>query len=187
MIPLHVLESDELQSVAHRRPALIATLLCVAAQFNGYNNGALTMTATDGERFRLDRKARVRHLKALSTAGLIVKTKQGGLRPFGATHWALPWHPLHFRDGKQLDRAPPAHVWVRQSWALENRTTGPSKESRTSHFKGIDHASIEPLGGVMVTPISSPVNGSQSRLSPEGCHSRDADETRKPALKVIKP
>lgn len=187
MIPLHVLESEELKILAHRRPALIVTLLCVAAQFNGYNNGALTMTAADGERFRLDRKARVRHLKALSVSGLIVKTKQGGLRPFGATHWALPWHPLHFRGGKRLDSPVLTHVWISQAWALENRSTGHSKGPCTDHPTGPETDPTKPPIGVTAACPSSHLNGSQSRLSPRVFPSDKAREPLGPELRAIKP
>ncbi len=134
MIPLHVVESPEWHAL---RFASRCVLVAIAGQFNGINNGNLTMTNADGLRLGIGRhQTRNSGLRELEDAGLIVKTHQGGLRPFGATRWALPWHQLQYRHGKQLDQAAPTRVWIRQAWATQNRITGPETGPRTGPKSG---------------------------------------------------
>lgn len=185
MIPLYVLECDELHAL---KQSARYVLLAIAAQFNGYNNGHMTLTSDDGKRYGIVRPAaRSGGLRDLELAGLIVKTHQGGLRPFGPTRWAVPWHPLNYRNGKQIDPSVPTHVWARQSWAIENMATSTETVPCTTTEAVPDGSANEYRGGTAECPVTSTDSVPQSRLSPRGHRSSDADQTKRPALQVVKP
>lgn len=183
MIPLHVMESPDWHSL---RFSSRCVLTAIAGQFNGYNNGNLTMTNGDGQRLGIGRhQTRNSGLRELQDAGLIVKTHQGGLRPFGATRWALPWHPLQYRHRKQLDQPVPARTWIRQDWAIQNEITGPNTGLRTGPKTGPENANNEAVNRPTTAPSTGPHSGPQYRISPEGRDSADPSEAANPLLKVI--
>ena len=117
-IPRPVLLSEEFQALnyAHRH-----LLLCIAAQYNGHNNGHLTFTRQDGLRFGFrSEDTRCKALKRLQELGLIIKTHKGGIDVLGATRWELPWAPLNYRNGEKLPVTIPAKGW---SAKKQNRGT----------------------------------------------------------------
>jgi len=103
MIPLRILEMLEFQAL---KPASKHVLVCLAGQFNGHNNGRLSFTQADGLRFGITRSGtRCAALKELAGANFIIKTHSGGLRQYipEATHWAIAWLPLQYRNTRELD------------------------------------------------------------------------------------
>ena len=81
-IPRYVLLSKEFQTLTYAHRHL---LLCIAAQYNGHNNGHLTFTRQDGLRFGFrSEDTRCKALKRLQELGLIIKTHKGGIDVLGA-------------------------------------------------------------------------------------------------------
>lgn len=80
-------------------------LLCLAAEYNGHNNGNLTFTEADGRRYGIGHpRTRTHALRDLRAAGFIVKCHQGGKRPLGPTRWALVWREVNFLNNEKLER-----------------------------------------------------------------------------------
>ncbi len=105
-IPRRILKSAEFQSLPLSARYL---LLCLAAQYMGANNGHLTFTKDDGRAYGIGHaRTRSHALRDLAHAGFIVRTLKGGLKPYGATRWALAWEPVHYSNGQRLDGYRPA-------------------------------------------------------------------------------
>ena len=129
MLPLRILEMPEFQALKLTSKHV---LVCLAGQFNGHNNGRLSFTQSDGLCFGITRSGtRCSALKELAGANFVIKTHGGGLRQYipEATHWALAWIPLQYRDTRQLDvpqLAPEAGANFSYRYVLRH---GPSTES----------------------------------------------------------
>jgi hypothetical protein len=90
-------------------------LWLLAAQYNGTNNGNLSLTRAQALLFGLNNERhRTYGLRALAARGLIEKTCQGGIaggkRP---TLWALAWKAIDFEEGQQREVVrPPPCGWL---------------------------------------------------------------------------
>jgi len=173
-IPTRILKTPEFKSLRYSAKHV---LLCIAGQFIGLNNGRLTMTEEDGQLYGVRKQTRSHALRDLERLGFIVKTKQGGMRPMGPTHWALPWNNLHYRNGRQLDSPIKAERWANAAWANENRSTGAESAPRT----GSNGAPRKPANGcgkrTTVGRLTGAKSAPQSRISPRVPTPRTDSET----------
>ena len=105
-IPHIVLEHPDFLRLPHRARAL---LLDVVYQFNGYNNGDLTVAF--GFMCKRGWRSKETLSKAVSdlvSANLIIKTRQGRFQNPGASCdlYALTWKPIDSCTGKNLELGP---------------------------------------------------------------------------------
>ena len=117
MIPIRVMICSAYKTL----PAGFQRVLWIlAAQYDGTNNGDLSLTRKMGRHFGLNNeRCRSRGLRELDERGLIQKTLQGGLSYGGQkcpTLWALTWRPIDYFDGRKLEAVRlPAESW--RNWA----------------------------------------------------------------------
>ena len=103
MLPLCVLISPAFKTlpVGHQR-----VLWLLAAQYDGTNNGDLTLTRKQAAHYGLNNERhRSLGLRELERRGLIVKTRPGGVRNGSKvpTLWALAWRSIEHKDGQKVD------------------------------------------------------------------------------------
>jgi hypothetical protein len=91
-VPVLVLESQAVSTLPH---AAFRVLVLLAAEFTGYNNGALGITASQAAQtgIRSD-KTLYRSLHELEQRQLILMTYPASRVPPRPTMWALTWLPL---------------------------------------------------------------------------------------------
>ena len=96
MLPHSVLLSEAYLSL----PAFAKiSMIVLAAQFDGNNNGDLALTWGMGKTWGIKSHGQLtKSLSMLIEHGLIQRTRQGGKRPMGPTLYALAWHPIHHRE-----------------------------------------------------------------------------------------
>jgi hypothetical protein len=111
-IPRKVIESD----AYHALPDwAVRVLVGLVAQYNGNNNGDLSITTANYQRLGV----RSRHhvyaaLKVLEAAGLIVRTRQGGKPPVGCSLYGVTWralNPSEKFDGSVRVTEKPSDEW----------------------------------------------------------------------------
>lgn len=81
-------------------------LWLLAAQYEGNNNGNLSLTRKQARHFGLNNERhRTQGLKELERRGLIEKTRPGGIASGGKlpTLWALAWRQIEFTNGKERE------------------------------------------------------------------------------------
>jgi len=93
MLPLELLQHIAVKSLTH---VSFRLLVFMASEFNGKNNGALGITATQAAEVGFsNRRTLYRSFKELEGRGLIVQTYPASRVPPRPTMWALTWLPLH--------------------------------------------------------------------------------------------
>lgn len=98
MLPHEVLVSHALTTLPH---FCLVILTAIADQYRGNNNGDLAMTWIIVRQYGLRSKNQlVEGLALLLERGLIQKTRQGGMHPFGPTLYALTWRRIDDINGK---------------------------------------------------------------------------------------
>lgn len=111
--------------------AAAKTLLYLASQYSGFNNGDLDITATNvGRRgFSLSPAMLLRGAKELESAGFIVKSRQGGKHR--ASLYALSWFAIDECGGKlDIPATPvPPNYWRKKSSPLVTQSAPPVKQS----------------------------------------------------------
>ncbi|MDZ4731688.1 MAG: hypothetical protein SH820_17295 [Xanthomonadales bacterium] len=92
MLPVKALDSVAVKTLSH---ASFRVLVLIAAQFNGHNNGALGLTASQAADAGIgSNKTLYRSLQELETRRLIQKTFPASRVPPRPTMWSLAWIPL---------------------------------------------------------------------------------------------
>ncbi len=100
-IPLRVMASEAFRTL---RSTHKVVLFLVAAQYRGTNNGDLALTRSMARELGVtSEETRSHGLRELAERGLIVKSYQGGMRPFGPTRWALTWKSIDYLDRRKLE------------------------------------------------------------------------------------
>lgn len=108
MLPLIVLEHVSVRTLGH---AAFRLLVLLAACYNGKNNGALGVTASQvADAGFTNRRTLYRSFRELEQRGLIVRTYPASRVPPRPTMYALTWLPLNDTDYSQSSRVP-AHQY----------------------------------------------------------------------------
>lgn len=108
VIPLAVLEHPSVTTLKH---APFRVLIFLAAAFNGHNNGALGITATQAaERGIGSKNTLYESLRELVVRGLIQETYPASRVPPRPTMYALTWRPLDDTD-YSTSRTTPSHAY----------------------------------------------------------------------------
>jgi DNA-binding HxlR family transcriptional regulator len=102
-LPLTVLGHEAVISLTH---AQFRVLVLMAAQFNGYNNGALGLSKTQAEKQNITNKTLYKALRILEERGLIERTYPASRVPPRPTMYALTWTPLDDTDWSRATRTP---------------------------------------------------------------------------------
>lgn len=116
-IPVKVMSSAAYRTlpVGHRD-----VLWTLCSTYRGNNNGNLSLTRRQAENLGLKSERRRTHgLRELESRGLILRARQGGLRPLRPTLWALSWRQIDYWNGKESPRPPP-NTWRR--FKIEHRS-----------------------------------------------------------------
>lgn len=112
MLPLKVLESEAVRTLTH---AAFRVLLLFAAQYNGHNNGALGVTASQAQEAGIGRNTFYRSLRALEEHGLIELTARASRVPPRPSMYSLAWWGIDDTEYSQK-RFKPSHAY--KSWRL---------------------------------------------------------------------
>lgn len=124
LVPLDVLLSEAFRTLPNYA---LRVLLAVAGQFNGRNNGDLSLTAAEARRFGVASTWQLyAGLDELQRHGLLIKTRQGGKRPMGCTLYALGWVRIHESDKYDVGvgaTIKPVNGWARWSPPKQNDAT----------------------------------------------------------------
>ena len=140
MLPLSVLMNDAFKTlpVGHQR-----VLWLLAAQYDGANNGDLSLTRKQAAAFGLNNERhRSQGLKILEERGLIEKAQQGGIASGGKspTLWALTWRSVDFWEGSELNpKRLPSKAWLRWSEKQKQGTHVASSKTRRKLAEGPSH------------------------------------------------
>ena len=105
-IPHIVLENPDYYNLSTKSKAL---LIEIAYQYNGKNNGDMTVARKILKARGWNRNATITSaIKELMTANLIVRTREGFFQNPSSrcALYALSWHPIDVCDGKDLDVSP---------------------------------------------------------------------------------
>jgi hypothetical protein len=115
MLPVMVLETLAVTTLSH---AAFRVLVLLAAQFSGYNNGALGITAAQASKAGIGSdKTLYNSLRELQTRQLIADTYPASRVPPRPTMWALTWLPLNDTEYTNTTRTP-SHAY--REWKAEN-------------------------------------------------------------------
>lgn len=112
MLPLQVLESEAVRTLTH---AAFRVLMLFAAQFNGHNNGALGVTATQAQEAGIGRNTFYRSLRALEQRGLLELTARASRVPPRPSMYSLAWLGVDDTEYSRK-RAVPTHAY--KTWEL---------------------------------------------------------------------
>lgn len=93
----------------------VRVLVALAGQCRKTNNGDISLTAALGKECGINRWKLYAGLELLERTGLIVKTRQGGMRPLGPTLYAVTWWPIV--ESKKYDHGVHWGLAARNSWA----------------------------------------------------------------------
>ena len=116
MLPITVLESSAVTSLPH---AAFRVLVLLAAQFSGYNNGEIGLTAKQAAEAGIGSdQTFYRSLRELETRLLIQQTYPASRVPPRPTMWALTWLPLNDTRYSQANRTP-SHAY--RAWKPNGR------------------------------------------------------------------
>jgi hypothetical protein len=137
-IPRKVIESDAYHAVPDWA---VRVLVALVAQYNGYNNGDLSITTANYQRFGV----RSRHhvyaaLKVLEAAGLTVRTRQGGKPPVGCSLYGVTWRALDASqkyDGSVPVTGKPSDEW--RTWTRPANWDEFVREAKRSSKQGRTH------------------------------------------------
>ena len=105
-IPHIVLENPDYYNLSTKSKAL---LIEIAYQYNGKNNGDMTVARKILKTRGWNRNATITSaIKELMAANLIVRTREGFFQNPASrcALYALSWHPIDACDGKDLDVSP---------------------------------------------------------------------------------
>jgi hypothetical protein len=120
-IPLEVLQSAAYRSLRH---SARSTLLALAAQFRGQNNGSQALPRDVCRRFGLDYHQAHRDVRVLEERGLVKRTydrRYWSSKSRTPVQWGLAWRPITHSGNEPLDRPVPApNEWVK--WADEEKS-----------------------------------------------------------------
>lgn len=106
-VPLFVIESDR---YAQLKPLSHSLLYEISGQYNGYNNGYLSLTRNDlNNRGFTSPMSNQRAIDALVSAGIITKTRTGGIaKGKGGKRtcnlYAVNWRPIDEKADDLLER-----------------------------------------------------------------------------------
>ncbi len=100
-LPVTVLEHISVATLSH---AEFRVLVILAAQFNGYNNGALGLSKTQAARQNISNKTLYRALHTLETRRLIERTYHSSRVPPRPTMFALTWIAVDDTDWSKATR-----------------------------------------------------------------------------------
>ncbi len=118
-VPVEVLESDAFAALSG---VGVRTLLAIAAQYRGANNGRLTLPLTAAQSLGIRSKDSLhRGLSELRDVGLIETTEQGGLPPHGCSRYALTFRGIDPAEGSALVASPPSHRWTKYTGGRQRR------------------------------------------------------------------
>jgi len=124
LVPLEVLQSESVRTLPNYA---LRVLLALAAQFNGRNNGDLSLTAAEARRFGVTSTWQLYGaLDDLQRRGLVIRTRQGGKRPMGCTLYGVGWVRIH--ESAKYDphvgaTVRPVNGWARWAPARQNDAT----------------------------------------------------------------
>jgi hypothetical protein len=119
LIPDDVLRSTAWGTLAGM-PAKV--LVVLAAQFNGYNNGRLTLPLSAARIYGIRSNDTLnRALHELRELGLIELTEQGGLPPYGCSRYALCWRDINCPPNSPTILRPTGEGWITWSEAPEKQ------------------------------------------------------------------
>ncbi len=110
LIPFDVLMSEAFQALPDYA---VRVLACLAGRCRKSNNGDLCLTVSEAKESGIAPWKLYAGLELLRRVGLILKTRQGGMRPYGPSLYALTWWPIV--ESKKYDPD--------ISWGLEARNT----------------------------------------------------------------
>ena len=102
-LPLTVLGHESVITLSH---AAFRVLVILAAQFTGYNNGALGLSKTQAAQQNISNRTLYRALHTLETRGLIERTYQSSRVPPRPTMFALTWIAVDDTDWSTTTRVP---------------------------------------------------------------------------------
>jgi hypothetical protein len=131
-LPLSVMTSTAFRTlpVGHQR-----VLWLLAAQFDGTNNGNLTLTRKQARHFGLNNeRARCGGLRELEHRGLIIKTRAGGIAAGSRfpTTWALAFRAIQHRANEELAAVQlPSTRW--RGWTKEKNHDTQIASSHDTH------------------------------------------------------
>jgi hypothetical protein len=127
-LPRRFLTSDAIASLSN---LAFRILVVAAAEFNGHNNGDISLARPILAQYGIARSGAVQKgIEVLKERGLLIRTRQGGLGQ--CSLYALAWEPLTEKHGK-LDRPLPKLPDTRFLWWQENRITGAPEVQARNH------------------------------------------------------
>jgi hypothetical protein len=108
MLPLELLQHIAVRTLTH---AAFRLLVLLAGAFNGHNNGALGVTASQAKESGFkNRRTLYRSFRELECRGLIVRTYPASRVPPRPTMWAITWQSLD--DTEYTSKTPtPSHKY----------------------------------------------------------------------------
>ena len=113
-LPVEVLQSEACRTLDG---TALKVLVALAAQFHGSNNGILTLPLSAARNFGIRSSDSLnRGLKELVERGLIEKTHQGGLPPYGCSKYALCWLEKRSSSNSLGQNATTPKDWV--TWTM---------------------------------------------------------------------
>ena len=107
MLPLTVLDKAAVITLHH---AAFRVLVLMAAQFNGYNNGALGLSKSQASSQNISNKTLYKALATLEERGLIERTYPASRVPPRPTMYALMWIAIDDTEWSRSTRIP-AHTY----------------------------------------------------------------------------
>jgi hypothetical protein len=110
MLPVEVLTSEACRTLD---ASIHKVLVVLAAQYDGSNNGLLTLPLSVARRYGIRSCDTLnRALKELADRGLIEKTYQGGLPPYGCSKYALCWREKRSSPDSPIQKAATPKDWL---------------------------------------------------------------------------
>ena len=103
MLPLTVLDKVAVNTLSH---ATKWVLVLMAAQYNGYNNGALGLSKSQAAKQNISNKTLYKALATLEERGLIEQTYPASRVPPRPTMYALTWISVDDTSWSQSTRIP---------------------------------------------------------------------------------
>jgi hypothetical protein len=114
MVPVEVMQSEACRTLD---PTIFKVLSVLAAQYRGSNNGLLTLPLSEAKKFGIRSSESLnRGLKELLERGLIEKTHQGGLPPYGCSMNALCWLDKRSSRDNPIQNAATPKDWL--AWTM---------------------------------------------------------------------
>ena len=102
-LPLIVLGHESVITLTH---AAFRVLVILAAQFTGYNNGALALSKTQAAKQNISNRTLYRALRTLERRGLIDRTYPSSRVPPRPTMFALTWLAVDDTEWSNATRVP---------------------------------------------------------------------------------